>query len=84
MSRVFVGNIPFSCTENDLQHWFEVHGYEVSHIEIIRDTVTGESRGFGFIQLRQCDTEGGAEPRAKKRARWQQVEGGHGLDSQRA
>ena len=54
MSRVFVGNIPFSCTEKDLQHWFEGHGYEVSHIEIIRDTVTGESRGFGYIELRHA------------------------------
>ena len=52
MSRIFVGNIPFSCSEIDLQQWFQTHGYEVSEIELIRDKVTGESRGFGFIELR--------------------------------
>jgi cold-inducible RNA-binding protein len=52
MSRIFVGNIPISCTEVDLKNWFETHGHEVSQVEIIRDRVTGQSRGFAFIELR--------------------------------
>lgn len=51
MSRLFVGNIPFASTEADPQKWFEAHGYEVSQIEIIHDKVTGEARGFGFVEL---------------------------------
>lgn len=52
MSRIFVGNIPFSCTQSDLQHWFEAQGYEVAQVEISRDSATGEPRGFGFVELR--------------------------------
>jgi RNA recognition motif-containing protein len=52
MSRIFVANIPVSRTENDLKHWFEAHGYEVAHVEVIRDSVTSEPRGVAFVELR--------------------------------
>ena len=51
MSRLFVGNIPFSQSEDDLKDWFEVHGFGVSRTEIIRDKTTGQSRGFGFVEV---------------------------------
>jgi RNA recognition motif-containing protein len=41
-----------SCTEVDLKNWFETHGHEVAQVEIIRDKLTGQSRGFAFIELR--------------------------------
>ena len=51
MSRLFVGHIPFSQSEDDLKDWFEVHGFGVSRTEIIRDKTTGQSRGFGFVEV---------------------------------
>jgi cold-inducible RNA-binding protein len=51
MSRLFVGNIPFACTDTNLQDWFEAHGYEVTQVELIHDKLTGEPRGFGFVEL---------------------------------
>jgi len=52
MSRLFVGNIPFACTQTDLQQWFEAQGYEVTAVELIQDKMTGQPRGFGFVELR--------------------------------
>jgi RNA recognition motif-containing protein len=52
MSRLFVGNIPFACTDSDLQNWFEAQGYEVTQVELIHDKLTGEPRGFAFVELR--------------------------------
>ena len=52
MSRLFVDNIPFACTQTDLQQWFEAQGYEVTEVELIQDKLTGQPRGFGFVELR--------------------------------
>lgn len=51
MSRLFVGNIPHACNDIDLQAWFEQQGLNVDSVQIIRDRMTGHSRGFGFVQL---------------------------------
>jgi RNA recognition motif-containing protein len=51
MLRLFVGNIPHACSEVDLRKWFEQHGHEVVFAQIIRDRLTGHSRGFGFVEL---------------------------------
>lgn len=51
MLRLFVGNIPHACGEAELQRWFEEHGYTVASAQVIRDRVTGHSRGFGFVEL---------------------------------
>jgi cold-inducible RNA-binding protein len=52
MLRLFVGNIPNACTETELSEWFAQHGHDVSFAQIIRDRITGNSRGFGFVELR--------------------------------
>jgi RNA recognition motif-containing protein len=52
MSRLFVGNIPHACKECDLQSWFEQKGQPVESVQIIRDRISGHSRGFGFVQLK--------------------------------
>ena len=52
MSRLFVGNIPHACNDTDLQAWFEQQGLPVDSVQIIRDRITGHSRGFGFVQLK--------------------------------
>lgn len=52
MLRLFVGNIPHQCSEVELRKWFEEHGHEVAFSQVIRDRITGHSRGFGFVELR--------------------------------
>jgi cold-inducible RNA-binding protein len=52
MLRLFVGNIPHQCSEVELCKWFEEHGHEVAFSQVIRDRITGHSRGFGFVELR--------------------------------
>jgi len=54
MLRLFVGNIPHSCGEAELQRWFEEHGHSVTFAQVIRDRVTGHSRGFGFVELQDA------------------------------
>jgi cold-inducible RNA-binding protein len=56
--RIYVGNIPWSMTEDALNNLFEEHG-QVSSADIITDRETGRSRGFGFVEMVD-DAEGKA------------------------
>ena len=51
MLRLFVGNIPHSCGDTELKAWFEQQGHSVTFSQVIRDRLTGHSRGFGFVEL---------------------------------
>jgi RNA recognition motif-containing protein len=55
--RLFVGNLPFRATEDELRSFFEGHG-TVHSVAIITDRQTGRSRGFGFVEM--DDTEADA------------------------
>lgn len=48
--KLYVGNLAFETTENDLQDLFEQHG-QVSDVALINDKMTGRSRGFGFVTM---------------------------------
>ncbi len=48
--NIYVGNLSRETTEDDLRHAFEAFGQVVS-INIVRDGITGESRGFGFVRM---------------------------------
>ena len=48
--NIFVGNLPFSATEADLKGLFSEYG-TVDSANIITDRETGQSRGFGFVDL---------------------------------
>lgn len=48
--NIYVGNLPQTATEDDLREAFEEFG-QVSSVKIITDKYTGESRGFGFIEM---------------------------------
>ena len=51
MSKNFyVGNLPFTTTEEELTGLFGAHG-NVSRVQIIQDRETGRSRGFGFVEM---------------------------------
>ncbi len=48
--KLYVGNLPDSATEQDLSVKFAAFGI-VKSIKLITDRVTGQSRGFGFIEM---------------------------------
>ena len=50
MKKLYVGNLPFSTTEDDLRDLFSQHG-EVASASIVMDRETGRSRGFGFVEM---------------------------------
>src|SRR5881394_3146686 len=49
-ARLFVGNLSFNTTENDLQDAFAVHG-TVVETNLMMDRATGRPRGFGFVTM---------------------------------
>jgi RNA recognition motif-containing protein len=49
-SKLFVGNLPFTTTENDLQDHFAQAG-AVLAVNIMQDRATGRSRGFAFVEM---------------------------------
>ena len=49
-NKLFVGNLSFNTTENDLQDAFAAHG-TVMEANLMMDRMTGRPRGFGFITM---------------------------------
>jgi len=49
-NKLFVGNLSFNTTENDLQDAFAVHG-TVLEANLMTDRATGRARGFGFVTM---------------------------------
>lgn len=49
--RLFIGNLPFGATEDDLQSMFSAAGAAPDNIQVMRDKFTGKSRGFGFAEI---------------------------------
>ena len=48
--NIYVGNLSFDATDDDLRSAFEAHG-QVSSANVIMDRETGRSRGFGFVEM---------------------------------
>src|SRR6202045_1629171 len=48
--KLYVGNLPYSVSDSDLQQMFEEHG-TVQSAQIIMDRDTGRSKGFGFVEM---------------------------------
>jgi cold-inducible RNA-binding protein len=48
--KLYVGNLSFETTENDLQDLFEQHG-KVGEVALMMDRMTGKSRGFAFVTM---------------------------------
>jgi RNA recognition motif-containing protein len=49
-NKLYVGGLPYSITEGRLQEIFEAHG-TVESARVISDKFTGQSRGFGFVEM---------------------------------
>jgi len=48
--NIYVGNLPYAVTEDDLRELFEEFG-EVTSAKIIMDKYSGRSKGFGFVEM---------------------------------
>ncbi len=49
-NKLYVGNLPFSVTEDELREVFARHG-QVQSVNVIMDRDTGRARGFGFVEM---------------------------------
>lgn len=56
MKTLYVGNLPWSTTEDDLMKAFSPH-VNVKSCRIITDRETGRSRGFGFVEVEDADVQ---------------------------
>ncbi len=52
-NKLYVGNIPFSATEEELRGIFEQHG-QVTRVSVITDRETGRPRGFAFVEMQDA------------------------------
>ncbi|HUI77873.1 MAG TPA: hypothetical protein VLY24_08140 [Bryobacteraceae bacterium] len=51
MKKLFVGNLPYSANETDVQNFFADNGVAVDSVTVMRDRFTGQARGFGFVEI---------------------------------
>ena len=52
MSKLFFVNIPYNCSDAELQEWVESRGIKTRSIRIVRDLVAGVSPAFGYVELK--------------------------------
>jgi RNA recognition motif-containing protein len=54
MTKIYVGNLPFSATDSEIRELFGQHG-TVESVSLITDRDTGRPRGFGFVEMSRAD-----------------------------
>ena len=54
MTKLYVGNLPFTATEDTVRNLFAPHG-TVETLSLINDRETGRPRGFGFVEMSSAD-----------------------------
>lgn len=58
-NRLYVGNLPFDVTEEQLRNLFAQDGRQVSEVKVVTDRETGRPRGFAFVEMgSQADAAG--------------------------
>ena len=48
--NIYVGNLPYKISDADLRELFAAYG-EVSSVSMVKDKMTGQSKGFGFVEM---------------------------------
>jgi cold-inducible RNA-binding protein len=54
MAKIYVGNLPFTATDEEIRTLFAAHG-TVESVALPMDRETGRPRGFGFVEMSQAD-----------------------------
>ncbi len=57
--KIYVGNLPFSATEQELRDLFSPHG-SIDTVNVIMDRETGRARGFAFVEMSEASSAGDA------------------------
>ena len=57
---IYVGNLPWSATEEQIQDLFAEHGKVIS-VKLVIDRDTGRARGFGFVEMEDADVPAAIE-----------------------
>ena len=60
MKKLYVGNLPFQATEEDIGTWFGQAGVTPANITLVRDRFSGQPRGFGFVEVNNDEDAGRA------------------------
>jgi cold-inducible RNA-binding protein len=55
VKKLYVGNLPFQASEEDIGNWFGQSGVSPSNITLVRDRFSGQPRGFGFVEFNNDD-----------------------------
>jgi RNA recognition motif-containing protein len=56
VKKIYVGNLPWSTTDEDLKELFATYG-TVESSAVVNDRETGRSRGFGFVEMAPADAD---------------------------
>jgi RNA recognition motif-containing protein len=56
LTKLYVGNLPFSATEDSVRELFAAHG-TVEKVALVNDRDTGQPRGFGFVEMSSADAQ---------------------------
>lgn len=59
-TSIYVGNLPYSATEDEVRALFSQHG-QVTSVKFINDRETGRFRGFGFVEMEGADANAAIE-----------------------
>ena len=51
MKKLYVGNLPFQATEQEITNFFQEAGATVASVSLVTDKFTGQPRGFGFVEI---------------------------------
>lgn len=54
MTKLYIGNLPYSVTNDDLQNLFAEYG-TVTSASVVTDRESGRSKGFGFVEIEEDD-----------------------------
>jgi len=55
VSKLYVGNLDFNTTEDEIKSHFEQKGIQTKSITLIKDKYTGRAKGFGFVEVESED-----------------------------
>jgi cold-inducible RNA-binding protein len=60
LKKLYIGNLPFQATEQDVSSWFAQAGVSGPQVTLVRDQLSGQLRGFGFVEVPNDEEAGRA------------------------
>jgi len=51
LKKLYVGNLPFQATQDELSNWFQQAGATTASVSLVTDKFTGQPRGFAFVEI---------------------------------